>query len=46
MDQATGVRARNQLLVYMDTYIFGKGYLPSTQQTVPEKYYQIKFRQN
>ncbi|MDR2133692.1 MAG: DUF3798 domain-containing protein [Treponema sp.] len=44
VDQATGVRAKNQLLVYMDTYIFGKGYLPSTQQTVPEKYYQIKFQ--
>jgi hypothetical protein len=44
VDQATGIRARNQLLVYMDTYIFGKGYLPSTQQTVPEKYYQIKFQ--
>jgi hypothetical protein len=44
VDQATGIRAKNQLLVYMDTYILGKGYLPSTEQTVPEKYFQIKFQ--
>jgi hypothetical protein len=46
IDANTGIRARNQLLIYMDTYIMGKGYLPTTQQTVPEKYYQIKFQQN
>ncbi len=40
-DLNTGVRARNQILVYMDTYIFGKGYLPTTQQKVPDKYYTI-----
>jgi hypothetical protein len=48
-DAATGIRAKNQILVYMDTYIFGNPgkYLPTTQQTVPEKYYQIRFkRQN
>jgi len=44
IDAATGVRARNQLLIYMDTYIMGKGFLPTTAQTVPEKYYQIKFQ--
>ncbi|MDR1211210.1 MAG: DUF3798 domain-containing protein [Spirochaetaceae bacterium] len=43
IDANTGVRARNQLLVYMDTYVMGRGYLPTTQQTVPEKYYNIKF---
>jgi hypothetical protein len=43
VDANTGVRARNQLLVYMDTYIMGKGFLPTTEQKVPEKYYQIKF---
>jgi len=42
VDLNTGVRARNQILVYMDTYIFGKGYLPTTQQKVPDKYYTIK----
>jgi hypothetical protein len=46
IDANTGVRARNQLLIYMDTYIMGQGYLPTTQQTVPEKYYQIKFQGN
>jgi hypothetical protein len=46
VDAGTGVRARNQLLIYMDTYIMGQGFLPSTAQTVPEKYYQIKFQTN
>ena len=44
IDAATGVRARNQLLIYMDTYIMGKGFLPTTAQTVPDKYFQIKFQ--
>jgi hypothetical protein len=43
VDANTGVRARNQILIYMDTYIMGQGYLPTTEQTVPEKYYNIKF---
>jgi hypothetical protein len=46
IDANTGVRARNQILVYMDTYIMGKGFLPTTAQTVPDKYYQIKFQPN
>ena len=41
-DMATGVRARNQVLIYMDTYIFGKGFLPTTQVKVPDKYYNIQ----
>ena len=49
-DMSTGVRAKNQILVYMDTYIMGgskgdknKGYfLPTTKQKVPEKYFTIK----
>jgi len=44
IDAATGVRARNQILIYMDTYIMGQGFLPTTAQTVPDKYYQIKFQ--
>jgi hypothetical protein len=44
VDANTGVRARNQILIYMDTYIMGQGYLPTTKQTVPEKYYSIKFQ--
>jgi len=45
VDAGTGARARNQLLIYMDTYVMGKGFLPTTAQTVPEKYSQIKFEQ-
>jgi hypothetical protein len=41
MDGETGIRARNHLLVYMDTYILGQGHLSTTAQTVPEKYYHI-----
>ena len=44
VDADTGVRARNQLLVYMDTYIMGTGYLHVTDQTIPEKYFTVKFR--
>jgi hypothetical protein len=44
IDMATGVRARNHILVYQDTYVFGKGFLPTTKQKVAEKYYQIKFQ--
>lgn len=43
IDANTGVRANNQILMYMDTYIMGQGYLPTTDLTVPEKYYNIKF---
>ncbi len=43
IDQNTGVRAKNHMLIYMDTYVFGKGYLPTTAQEVPEKYFKIKF---
>jgi len=42
VDMGTGVRAKNQVLIYMDTYVFGKGFLPTTKQKVPEKYYSIK----
>jgi hypothetical protein len=46
IDANTGVRSRNHLLIYMDTYIMGKGFLPTTEQIVPDKYYQIKFQPN
>jgi hypothetical protein len=43
---STGVRAKNQILVYMDTYIFGNPgrFLPTTGLAVPEKYYTIQKR--
>jgi hypothetical protein len=37
-DLATGVRARNQHMVFMDTYVFGRGALGTTQLVVPAKY--------
>ncbi|MDR1143883.1 MAG: DUF3798 domain-containing protein [Spirochaetaceae bacterium] len=47
IDANTGIRAKNQTLVYMDTYIMGNPgrYLPTTEQKVEDKYYQIKFQQ-
>ena len=44
IDANTGVRAKNHILVFMDTYVLGKGFLPTTKQVVPEKYYSIKFQ--
>ncbi len=41
-DMATQVKMRNFLLVYQDTYVFGKGYMGITQVQVPEKYMTIK----
>jgi hypothetical protein len=41
-DMSTGVRSKNELLVYMDTYIFGKGFIGTTAQKVPDKYFTIK----
>ncbi|MDR2553536.1 MAG: DUF3798 domain-containing protein [Treponema sp.] len=48
VDANTGVRAKNHLLIYMDTYVMGSPgeYLPTTGQSVPEKYYAIKFQGN
>jgi hypothetical protein len=46
VDSGTGVRAKNQILVYMDTYVFGRGFLPTTAQKVPEKYFMIKALSN
>ena len=43
IDQSTGVRAKNQILIYMDTYILGQGFLKTTELEVPEKYFKIKF---
>ena len=43
IDQSTGVRAKNQILIYMDTYILGQGFLKTTELEVPEKYFKIRF---
>ena len=42
-DANTGVRAKNQALVFMDTYILGKGFLSTTEQEIPRKYLNMKF---
>jgi hypothetical protein len=41
-DMSTGVKSKNFLLVYMDTYVFGKGYLGATSVKIPENYFLIK----
>lgn len=42
IDQQTGETKTNHVMVYQDTYVFGKGYMGATKQTVPEKYLKIK----
>ena len=42
LDMATQVKMRNFLLVYQDTYIFGKGYMDITKVQVPENFMTIK----
>ena len=41
-DVNTGVRARNHVLIYQDTYMMGKGYMGAADLVVPEKYFAIK----
>ena len=41
-DAHTGITAKNHVLIYQDTYIFGKGYLKTTDVKVPKKYYAVK----
>jgi len=41
-DINTGVTLRNFIMVYQDTYIFGKGFMGTPDLVVPDKYYDIK----
>ncbi len=41
-DSNTEVPAENHYLLYQDIYVFGKGYLGTTELEVPEKYYAIR----
>ncbi|EEX48266.1 DUF3798 domain-containing protein [Jonquetella anthropi] len=41
-DIQTGVEKKNHVLVYQDTYVFGKGYMEMTKEEVPAKYFTIK----
>ena len=36
---ANEIKRKNYLLVYQDTYVFGKGFLHLTDEVIPEKYY-------
>ena len=42
IDASTGAKMKNFLLIYQDTYVFGKGALGMNKVNVPEKYYKIK----
>ena len=42
IDASTGTKMKNFLLLYQDTYVFGKGTLGMNKIKVPEKYYRIK----
>ena len=37
-DISTGATMRNLVLVYQDTYVFGKGYMGAAEVEIPEKY--------
>jgi DNA-binding LacI/PurR family transcriptional regulator len=41
-DPVTGRMIRNYLLIYQDTYIFGKGYIPTTKVDVPAEYFSVR----
>lgn len=43
IDANTGVCPKNLALIFMDTYILGKGFLPTTEQEVARKYTNMKF---
>jgi hypothetical protein len=40
-EDADGVERDNFILIYQDTYVFGKGYLNMTEEKVPAKYFDI-----
>lgn len=42
VDVSTGTQAKNHILIYQDTYVFGKGYLGAAKLEVPAKYLTIK----
>lgn len=42
VDASTKKPLKNYLLLYQDTYVFGKGYLGVDKVKVPEKYFKIK----
>jgi len=41
-DNSTGVKVKNELLVYMDTYVFGRGFMGTTKLKIADKYFLVK----
>ena len=41
-DFVSGKPLRNFFLIYQDVYVFGKGYIHTTQVPIPDKYYEIR----
>lgn len=41
-EDSKGIERENFLVLYQDTYVFGKGYLKMTDEVVPKKYFEIK----
>ncbi len=41
LDLGTGVRNRKYIMLYQDTYIFGKGFMHTTDIQIPDKYERI-----
>ncbi|WP_213697741.1 DUF3798 domain-containing protein [Acetomicrobium sp.] len=42
VDINTGIENRRHVLLYQDTYVFGKGFLGLTNEQVPDKYLNIR----
>ena len=42
LDLANGTRNKKYIMLYQDTYIFGRGYMHTTDVKIPEKYERIK----
>jgi len=42
VDNQTGEEKKNHIMVYQDTYVFGRGYMGATKVEVPEKFKNIK----
>ena len=42
-DVTTGIGSKNQALIFMDTYVLGRGFLPTTEQEGVHRYTSMKF---
>jgi hypothetical protein len=42
LEDSDGIERENFLLVYQDTYVFGKGYMGMTKKEIPKKYFDVK----